>query len=265
MKKVFLITVLFFLAVSTVQASLSPLADANESLIFADDFLNNDNGWSNIGTEAGEATIGTDPGGTGASVWYPSQDGTYTPSVMTYGTAAIISEGSINVYFRARVDSVSGGNANRFYWKVDEASPSYVADMADFTVRPASISTYTYYNASGAAANVHASVLTFPDTSTFVNFLLKMTDNEDGSMTLEAFYYDPNSSDYVAVSPTVTDARIITGSFARYSIGSVNAAGGNNRVYIDSIMVTQVPEPATLMLLGIGSFGILTYRKYRSI
>ena len=56
---------------ATTQASLSPTGPG-ESLVFSDEFADNANNWSNVGSTA---TISTDPGSTGQSVWYPTTAG----------------------------------------------------------------------------------------------------------------------------------------------------------------------------------------------
>jgi hypothetical protein len=69
-------------ALLSAGVSRAELADitipSGEHVVFAEDFDNNDNGWSNIGSSGSQATIGTDPGGTGESVIYPSNpDGSF--------------------------------------------------------------------------------------------------------------------------------------------------------------------------------------------
>ena len=80
---------------------------------------------------------------------------------------------------------------------------------------------------------------TFANTTSYVDFKLTMVSNGNGTMTLAGYYYNATTAAWVLLG-TVATADIDSGIFNSLSIYSRNATGGANRVYFDSVAVTQL-------------------------
>ena len=231
---------------------------AQATVIFEDAFTNNDNGWSNIGTGSGLATIGIDPGVTSASVWYASVDGSSAQSGVTLSSTVDISTGAIDLFMRVRGDS-NGGSNGRFNIKFQETGSG--GRFASLTIRPGHTSYMQGLNSSGGTITSSTTAFSYPDFVNFVDFRVTMSDNGDGSMDLEAFKKTSTDADFVSFI-TLDSVDISSGVFDGLSIFSGNVAGANE-AYFDSVSVEQIPEPATVGLFAIFSVGIILSRRLR--
>ena len=227
------------------------------SVIFEDDFNNNDNGWSSIGTASGEGTIGTDPGASSASVLYASNNdniGVTAGLIMT--NQVNIANGDIDVFMRVRVD-LNGGSDNRFVIALKETGSG--GRFASLTIRPGHTSYMQGLNSSGATITSSTTAFSYPDFVNFVDFRMTLSSNGDGSMDLEAFKKTSTDSDFVSFITLNTD--FSSGVFDDLSVYIRN--GTDKPAYFDSVSVEQVPEPATISLFAIFSVGILLFRRSR--
>ena len=226
-----------------------PVGDDAANIIFQDDFSNsNVQGWTNIGTGSGNATIGVDPCGNGAGTWYPSinSDGNEVASTLTLPKDINLGAGPVSVYARVRLDSTTGTYNNSFTIQLLEKSPNW--RYAYLQILPGNTCYVARTNSSGSQVwtNLHAQVT--PALQAFVDLRMELTDNGNGSMKVRVFRYDTATSDYVAVGAIITDADLDSGIFNRLRISSYNGSGnggGVGRAYFDSVMVTQAGGPRT--------------------
>jgi len=214
---------------------------SGETVVFREDFLSHSNAWTNIGEGTGKAVLTKDIV-TGRSSWLPSlnSDGAWVTSTAILPCAPVIADGPISVYARVRVDDVNNADANRFSISLTERAPSI--RKAALEIRPGNTALLYYRNAGGATVSTTLAAFTFPDTSGYIDFRLTLTSNNDGSMTLAGFYYQPATSQWVLLGTTAL-ADIDSGMFDSVAINSRNATGGSNRAYFESVSITR---PATL-------------------
>lgn len=232
---------------STARAAMSPIG-AGENVVFSDEFADNTNNWSNVGTTA---AIGADPGSTGQNVWYPTTAGLgETISQITLPTLLDISKGPIAIYMRVRVDDVAGGHSSKFGSEFVEQSPD--DGLANQRILPGlSVSQLRYRATTGSIVVANIGQATLPNAQTFGDFRMVLTDNGDGSMTLEGFRYDTGTAQYVALGNRA-NADIDSGKFNILRVVSANG-DADGRAYFDSVQITQIPEPATMGLMGLGT------------
>jgi hypothetical protein len=262
----FALAALLFGPVAT-QAAL-PVIPAGEHLLFADDFDDNNNAWSNIGTGNNEATIGADPNPNlpGVTSWYPSVTsvsasfpGVYSLYRLT--NAANLAYGDISVFMRARVDyaavnqSVMAEN-NKFTLVLAEDNGAANAilngtnALAQLIIKPSASSApaqigYTGFDTNGILTNQltsNLSLVRVPDTNTFVDFRLLLSLQNETNLVISAWRYT-NASAYVLLGLPVTNAYPGSGLFPLLQIMCRN--GGtrpDKRAFFDSVAVTQ-PGP----------------------
>lgn len=240
-----------------VQASVTP----TEHVVFSDDFDNNNNNWQDIGTISDTATISS-----GELFPAVDSDGVDVEPFLTGSTAPLdLSRAPISVFARVRVDANSA-DANRFYFGIEEDGSSRDAIL---NIRPGDAAQLWYRNSTGTRVITGISSFTFPaPLSNFVDFKLTLTDNGDGSMTLEAFKMTSTDLDFVSLG-SVANADLDTGIFGsadqadpgQLSLYMRNGSGGSKRAYFDSIAVTQVPEPSTMFLFVSGAASLWWYRR----
>ncbi len=224
-----------------------PPGDNTENIVFQDDFSNgNLKGWSNIATGSGKAFIGSDPGGSGADVWYPgnNSDGVAVSSALTLPLDMDLADGTLAIYMRVRVD---GGNSipdgNCFSVTLTEKAPG--TRLGALKIRPGSNSVITYRNSSGTGVSSNGLTYSFPSgSSTFQDFRLEfsMTDASTppgNYLNLKSSYYNSATGTYVSLG-NVNGAHISSGIFNQFSIYSRNSGG---RAYFDSVVVTQKGSP----------------------
>lgn len=84
----------------------------------------------------------------------------------------------------------------------------------------------------------------------------------NGSLAnVDLFSNLPTSLGGVSVFTTADDTGAL---FVIGAVGNINSFKiGGQELYIDNIVASVVPEPATLMLLGAGAFAVLTRRKHK--
>jgi len=112
-----------------------------------------------------------------------------------------------------------------------------------------------YRDPAGAIHDDYVWGTAFGTTSTFLDYRALFNYNGDGTtMTERTYYYDTGSSQYVLIW-TATGVGIGSGLFDRLNIV---ANGNSGNVYFDSVAIT-IPEPSTILLLGIG--GLLVFRR----
>ena len=61
---------------------------------------------------------------------------------------------------------------------------------------------------------------------------------------------------HTGVAPAGTTGLVVT-----YAISSFGPGQGDSLVYLDDITVTRIPEPATVVLLGISLLGLIGLRR----
>lgn len=210
---------------------------ANETVAFTDNFATGANGWTGMGPATTQATAGPDAV-TGRGVWAPSVNSDNGQVTSTYALpqGLNIANGMISVYARVRVDDINNVDSNRFQITLTEQSPNN--RYGSMTVRPGNTSNLGYRNSAGTATSATTSSYTFPNTTDFVDFKLTLTNNGGGSMTLNGYYYNASTGAWVSLG-SFGSADIDSGIFSSLSIFSRNASGGSNRVYFDSVLVTQ--------------------------
>ncbi len=214
-----------------------------EDVRFSDDFDDNASGWSDIGAGDTQATIGTDPGSTTEGVWYPTvEGGGSTTSRLTLPSSVNIQEGSIGLYANVRVDRNGGGNG-RFRFAINGGTEQF----ALLHIEPGTVNgvVLEYRDlANTVALKAVLGTYSFPNFTDFVTFGLTLTDNGNGSMTIQAYKRDLNDTGFVAMGAPVTDARLkVDGLFTGLSVYNRNALGQQNLVYFDSITATQMLPP----------------------
>ncbi|MGE9289789.1 MAG: hypothetical protein ACQKBT_02285 [Puniceicoccales bacterium] len=252
------------------QGALADLTDtisSSESILFSDDFNDNSNNWSDIGTSTGEATIGQDPGGTGQTVYYPSNagDGSETLSSINLGVSSPdLSNGTINAYMRVRVDANAAND--RFYIGLSESGSAYFNNLL---IIPSSTSQVIYRKDDGSQTvdNGNTPSINYPDTSTYLNFKISLTATDSDTTTITAFQYD--GSTYVSIlDAPITNGGYDTGIFDTLTIQSRNAEIGdtNSRSFFDALAVTQtpIPEPsAYALIISLGAITPILLRRRR--
>ena len=220
-------------------------------VIFEDAFTNNDNGWSNIGTGTGQATIGIDSV-TGASVWYASNDdNAVVESSLILPHTADISLGAIELFMRIRGDRNDGAGNNRFLISLQETDSG--GRFAALTVRPGHTPYMQGLDSSGATVTMVLNSWSYPDFVNFVDFRLTLTDNGDSSMLVEAFKKESTDIAFVSMGSSMT-VDFSSGVFDDLKIYSRNATG-DNLAYFDSVSVGGISpvEPANLLISGDGT------------
>lgn len=213
----------------------------NQGLRLVDDFDDNQNTWSNIGTGAGKAVIASDPNGSGEMAWYPQQDATGGVTSQIDIAPVSFRQSPIHMDMRVRTDS-NHVEANRFSMNLFEngSSPCF----ATLCIRPGAQAYIAYQNTSGSYATKFINAFTFTDSTAYVTLRLTITDNGDGTMTLAASYYDDVTVGYVSLGDPVTDAATQTGVFDMLRIWSRNANGSSgNRVYFNLVDITSATPP----------------------
>ena len=78
-----------------------------------------------------------------------------------------------------------------------------------------------------------------------------------GSMTIAPAN---NVLAYDTLSESITLTEAVTSVYVKININNGSVSGNNDQVYLDNVVLTAVPEPATMILLGLGSL-ILRKRK----
>lgn len=237
--------ILTCLILNTVaRADLPVLYDPScEIVIFTDEFNNNANSWSNVGSSSGQATMGTDPGSSTQNVWYPSinSDGTTVRSLIQLPEMNL-AVAPITLYMRVRVDDINNGEANRFFISLQESNSSRYGTLL---IRPVYNPMIVWLNNLGQEQYTRVGPgYTYPDTTTFVDFRLMMTNNDDGTMALDGYRYDSIQQNYIYMG-TIPAADIETGIFNSLIIWSCNSNHDvTNRVYFDSVCVTRTVRSA---------------------
>ncbi|MGB8352865.1 MAG: hypothetical protein WCD79_03175 [Chthoniobacteraceae bacterium] len=248
-RNVCILSLLFLLSLAGFQraeAALPQLAPG-ERIQFFDDFNDNSNNWTNIGTGSGKGSIGTDPGGSGATVWCPSAnaDGASVTSVLTLPHAVDLANGPVSVYMRVRTDGTNIGGLGSFDFRFSEQSPD--KSLGEQYIEPGSASMIEYTESSGTTGGTTGSTYTFSGTN-FVDFRLVFTSTGPGTVSLQSYYYNTTTSSYTSLG-TVSPAYITSGVFNTLWVYSRNGAGGG-RAYFDSIMIAQGNRPGENYLFG---------------
>lgn len=266
------------------RADLPPIP-SEETLVFADDFDDNANGWSNIGPGTTQATIGEDPQIPGVSAWFPTS-GTNAPSypgcfsILNLASPPSLYRGAVSLYVRARVwfpppATNQVGENNKFIAVLSENNgtgnpllPTTATNaLGQLIIKPSFETTrwsqigYAALNTAGIVTN--QLLLNLPPVFLFsaTNYgdyrLTFWATNDDGTMVLTAYRYNPATAAYEMMGPAQPSAWVGSGLFEVLQVVSRNAANtnpsqrsNNVRAFFDSVAVayydfTNLPPSTT--------------------
>jgi hypothetical protein len=213
---------------------------------FVENFGDNTNGWSNVDSPGGRATIGTDPGASGQSVWYATDAGAGAKtSVLTLGTPVSILGGSLTLDFSVRVDKTADATAyNRFQVQLSDKGADDRRIIFDIRPGPQA-SRFTYRNdANNGWGTKTGSAYTYLNTTEFVDFRLIMSDNGDNTLNAEGFKRDSGDSDWVSfVVPLSLPTRPVLSTRSTSSPAMIFSAPTIGRISI-SFRSLLFPNPA---------------------
>ncbi len=214
--------------------------DRDNAVTLKEKFDDNSNGWDNIGTSSGEATIGTDPGPTSETVWYPSNsNGIFVKSLLTLSEMVDLSDGIVEIKFSVRVDNLTGTDYNNLYVQVGDTGNSMIARL---NIRSGSFARLVYrYPNTSSIYNHYIDKFNFNATDEFETFKLRLVKQSLTTMDIFAYYYDKNMETYVFLGKNENPCYYATGVINRVYVYSRNCEG-NYRAYFNDIQISQTNE-----------------------
>ncbi|WFB36197.1 hypothetical protein P3T73_00255 [Kiritimatiellota bacterium B12222] len=237
-----------------VQAAIVP--SSGETILFSDDFSDNSNGWSNITTAAGGASISD-------GVW-KAADGLNTGSVtssVTLPSQINLKDGDVSVYFRASVND--RWSNERFGVSLTDGS-----SQAGFHVQAGDAGYFTYTTSTGSNTTRWGSPSGQIVTGTgFINYKLTVAANgQDGGgrdiYTASFFmngFDDGTGNDYGLVYTMPFDMYFDSGKASALEIYTRNTGAVTK---MDELVVTQIPEAGTLGLVGLATGMLVLLKRY---
>ncbi|MBC2604316.1 hypothetical protein [Puniceicoccus vermicola] len=239
-------------AVSPATAAL-PLISEGDAILFSDDFNDNSSGWTNISVVNGTGVATSGTGEIDASAWSPAApgDNSEVASTLVLPESVNVLDGDISVYFRVSAFDVSVIEVNKFSVRFSESTGDRLFGT---TQRPmaAQVSSLDYRNSSGGFVTSNLSSEAPMVSEEYMDMKLSLSlngESVDDGATIQMYYFDTTSSDYVSLVMVSSGVDLNTGIFNKLYINSRNGADG--AVSFDSIVVAQaIPEVSSFALIA---------------
>ncbi|MDF3130109.1 PEP-CTERM sorting domain-containing protein [Kiritimatiellaeota bacterium B1221] len=250
-----------FMICSNVQAAI--VTSPGETVLFQDSFDHNDNSWSNMGTTNSSAKIES-----GVLTPYAPGTSEAVNSSMTFGTPINLANGDVSVYFTASIQDRY--SQNRFGVNLTDGDGN---PQAGFVIHPAGDSNgyFTYTNASGTNTNQWNSNInpTYIIHTGFLDYKLTISANgQDGGgkdIYTASFFrkgYNGATGDDYGLVYTMSQDMYFEGGM----VDALNLYVRNSSVPVkfDEVVVTQIPEPGTGILIGLTGLSIAIMLRRRA-